>query len=124
MSSEGVDCAIQVRRQVWESLVSMLRVYAHAASLNDVAEYVVTSSSEDATVQHLESTLGVRLDPTTGEGHWRITRPECEVWGKFRIEEDGNLVFPVGPKPLDQASIDWLEQLGHAELHRPVTTTP
>lgn len=124
MSSEGVDCAIQVRRQVWESLISMLRVYAHAAGLNDVAEYVVTSSSEDATVQHLESTLSVRLDPTTGEGHWRITRPTCEEWGEFRIEEDGNLAFPVGPKPLDQASIDWLEQLGHAEHHRPLATTP
>jgi hypothetical protein len=124
MTAEGVDCAIQVRRQIWESLVTMLRVYAHAASLNEAAEYVVTSSSEDATVQHLESILSVHFDPNTGDGHWRITRPACESVGKFHIEEDGNLAFPVGPKALDQASIEWLEQLGHAELHRPVATTP
>ena len=40
-----VDYPVQVRRHVWESLVSMLRVYAHAASLNG-NEYVVTSVPE------------------------------------------------------------------------------
>ena len=33
----------EVRRHVWESLVSMMQVYAHAASLNG-KEYVVTSA--------------------------------------------------------------------------------
>ena len=33
---------IEVRRHIWESLVSMLQVYANAASLND-KKYVVTS---------------------------------------------------------------------------------
>jgi hypothetical protein len=124
MSSEGIDCTIQVRSQVWDSLTSMLRVYAHAASLNDASEYVVTSSSEEASVRHLESTLSLRFNSATGEGSWRITRPTREEFGEFRIEEDGTLVFPVGPKPLDQAAIDWLEQLKHAEFHRPLATTP
>ena len=35
----------EVRHHVWESLVSMLRVYAHAASLNGNA-YEVTSGPE------------------------------------------------------------------------------
>ncbi len=41
--SDDVDYGVQVRRQVWDSLTSMLRVYAHAAGLNAGDEYLVTS---------------------------------------------------------------------------------
>ena len=40
-----------------------------------------------------------------------MTQPELETWGEFRIEEDGTLNFPAGPKPLDTAAIDWVEHL-------------
>jgi hypothetical protein len=113
MSSEGVDCEVQVRRQVWESLVSMLRVYAHAASLNAGDEYLVTNTSEEASVKHRDSALNVRFSPETGEGCWRIVQPEREEWGKFRIEADGTLNFPAGSKPLDAAAIEWIEHLTH-----------
>ena len=71
MSSQGVNCEVQVRRQVWESLASMLRVYAHAASLNAVDEYLVTNTSEEASVKHRDSALHLRFTPETGEGCWR-----------------------------------------------------
>jgi hypothetical protein len=122
--NDGVDCEVQVRRQVWESLTSMLRVYAHAASLNAVDEYLVTSTSEEASVKHRDSALNLRFSPETGEGCWRITQPEREEWGEFRIEADGTLNFPAGSKPLDAAAIEWIEHLTHAEAHRPVANTP
>ena len=124
MSNDEVDYPVQVRRQVWDSLTSMLRVYAHAASLNHAQEYVVTSATNEAWVKHQDSTLSLRITTDTGEGCWRITRPEREEWGEFRIEADGTLNFPAGSKPLDAAAIEWLEHLGHAETHRPLATTP
>ena len=102
----------EVRRHVWESLVSMLRVYAHAASLNG-KEYVVTSSPDAAEVKYQDSVLSLHLHPETGEAGWRITQPEREEWGVFRMEEDGTLNFPAGPKALDTAAIEWIEQLVH-----------
>jgi hypothetical protein len=118
MSDEETGYSVQVRRQVWDSLVSMLRVYAHAASLNG-KEYVVTSSPEEAWVKYQESALTLRFAPTTGEGCWRITQPEREEWGEFRIEEDGTLNFPAGPKPLDAAAIEWIEHLVHVTSTAP-----
>jgi hypothetical protein len=112
VSDQEVGYPMQVRRQVWESLVSMLRVYAHAASLNG-REYVVTGSAEGAEVKYQNSRLNLHFDSATGEAGWCITQPEREEWGVFCIEEDGTLKFPAGPKPLDTAAIDWIEQLVH-----------
>jgi hypothetical protein len=99
-----------VRGHVWESLVSMLRVYAHAAGLNG-DEYLVTNSSGAASVQCGECALRICFSPDTGAASWRLTQPEREKWGDFRMEEDGTLTFPAGPKELDAAAIDWVEQL-------------
>jgi hypothetical protein len=124
-SHEGVPYPTRVRRQIWESLVSMVRVYAHAASLNG-KEFVVTDLSDTASVKCHDSVLGLSFDPETGEATWRVTQPELETWGEFRIEEDGTLNFPAGPKPLDAAAIDWVEHLVRAtsseaneQLHQP-----
>jgi hypothetical protein len=106
---------VEVRRHVWESLVSMLRVYAHAASLNG-KEHVVTSGSDEAWVKHEDSALSLRFSLDTGEGNWCVTHPEREECGAFRIEEDGTLTFPIGPKDLDAAVIDWLEHLGRGKV--------
>jgi hypothetical protein len=108
-----VSDPVEVRRHVWESLVSMLRVYAHAASLNG-KEYVVTNSPDEACVKYLGCGLKLHFSPENGEGSWIIIKPEQEECGGFRIEEDGTLTFPAGPKPLDTAAIEWIEHLVHA----------
>jgi hypothetical protein len=104
---------IQVRSQIWESLVTMLRVYAHAASLSG-EEYVVTTLSNRAWVKHGDCSLIICFRPQTGASNWRLIQPERETWGEFQIEKDGALTFPDGEKPLDAAAIDWMEQLVHA----------
>jgi hypothetical protein len=101
---------VEVRSHVWESLVSMLRVYAHAAGLNADA-YVVTAGSDAARVNHQDSELSLHFSSDTGEGNWCVTHPEREECGAFRIDEHGTLTFPAGPKEIDQAAIDWIGYL-------------
>jgi hypothetical protein len=111
---------VDVRSHVWESLVSMLRVYAHAASLNG-SPFIVTSESNEAKVEHEDSALILHFSPDTGEGNWCATHPEREECGAFRIEEDGTLTFPAGPKEIDQAAIDWI---GHLERGKVIEDQP
>jgi hypothetical protein len=113
LTEDGVPYPTQVRQHVWESLVSMLRVYSHAASLNG-KELVVTGISGQAWVKCHACVLALDFNPETGEATWRVTQPGLETWGEFRIEEDGTLNFPAGPKPLDTAAIDWVEHLVRA----------
>jgi hypothetical protein len=110
-----VSDPVDVRSHVWESLVSMLRVYAHAASLNG-SPYTVTSGSSEAKVEHDDSVLSLHFGPDTGEGSWCATHPEREECGAFRIEEDGTLTLPAGPKEIDQAAIDWIGYLGRDKI--------
>jgi hypothetical protein len=93
----------------------MLRVYAHAAGLNGNA-YEVTTGSDTAWVKHQASALDLRFSRDTGEGNWCVTHPEREECGAFRIEEDGSLKFPAGPKEIDQAAIDWIGYLGRDKV--------
>ncbi len=104
-----------VRSHVWDSLVSMLRVYAHAASLNG-KEYVTTAGSDFAVVKDGDSALNLHFSSDTGEGSWCVTHPEREECGAFRVEEDGTLTFPIGPKELDAAAMDWLDHLGRSKV--------
>jgi hypothetical protein len=103
--------AVEVRRQIWESLVSMLRVYAHAAGLNQDA-YGVASNAEAAWVTYAESTLHIQYSPKTGDAHWSLEKSGHDAKGDFQIDENGQVVFPEGRKELDQAAIDWVQQLG------------
>ena len=106
---------VEVRHHVWESLVSMLRVYAHAASLNG-KEHEVKSGADEAWVKHQDSALSLSFSPDTGEGNWCVTHPEREECGAFRIDEHGTLTFPAGPKEIDQAAIDWIGYLGRPKV--------
>ena len=106
---------IEVRSHVWESLVSMLRVYAHAAGLNG-NPYLVTSGLNEASVNHGDSTLSLHFSPESGEGDWCTTHPEREECGAFRIDEHGTLTVPAGAKEIDQAAIDWIGYLGRDKV--------
>ena len=101
-----------VPRQIWESLVSMVKVYAHAASLNGIP-CLVTTSAEAALVTRNGCTLAITYSAETGAGVWRFLHANCEEWGQFQIDEHGALLFPAGPKELDTAAIDWIDQLAH-----------
>ena len=77
---------------------------------------IVTSGPNQARVKHEDSALSLHFSPDTGEGNWCVTHPEREECGAFRIEEDGTLTFPIGPKELDAAAIDWLDHLGRGKV--------
>jgi hypothetical protein len=103
---------VTVPRQIWESLISMVKAYAHAAGLNGIP-CIVTTSPAAALVTRNRSTLTLTYSEETGAGSWRLVHGDCEEWGEFHIDEHGALVFPAGPKELDTAAIDWIDQLVH-----------
>ena len=111
MSTHSPD---EVRRQVWHSLVSMLQVYAHAASLNG-KPFAVTSSDSTAAVRYEDASLSISFAVPTGYATWRSIRPGREEHGSFEIDEHGALNFPLGPKELDAAAIDWMDHLAQLE---------
>jgi hypothetical protein len=97
----------EVRRQIWESLHSMLRVYAEAASLKGI-RYEAKSGPNGASIEHKDDVLALTFSASSGAGAWHING---EKRGTFQIEADGTLQFPEGPKELDVAAIDWIEQM-------------
>ena len=105
---------VEVRRQVWHSLVSMLQVYAHAAGLHG-KPYAVTSTGSSAEVRYENASLTISFTPEEGVAAWRLTRGECHEQGSFHIDEHGALQFPAGPKELDMAAIDWMDHLSQPE---------
>ncbi len=105
---------VEVRRQVWHSLVSMLQVYAHAASLNG-KPYAVTSADCSAVVRYEEASLTVSFVPDTGVATWRLIRSGREDHGHFEIDQHGAVNFPEGPKELDTLAIDWMDHLARPE---------
>ena len=94
--SEEVDSPVQVRRHIWESLVSMLRVYAHAASLTQAMRRRLPA---------LPKQLGEPGDLGTAPlfrpwpGAWLLeNKPARTGSGEFEIDDEGRLVLPRAPR--------------------------
>ena len=104
-----------VRREVWRSLVSMLRVYAHAASLS-YGEHIVTETGADVvTLAHQDATLEINFHPGSGMAAWILRRPgSAETAGLFTLSHAGAIEFDGKEKELDQVAIEWVQQLTHA----------
>ena len=113
MSEHG---PVEVRTEVWHSLVSMLRVYAHAASLNG-KPFAVSSVDFKALVKYEDSSLTISFSPEEGMATWRLIRPGRDQQGPFQIDEHGAVVFPDGPRELDTAAIDWMDQLSNGPVY-------
>ena len=112
MSDEPVS-PVEVRWQIWESLVSMLRVYTHAASLNHDG-YGMASHPDHVRLTHGECALYIRYSPQTGAGQWHMQSPGQDLQGSFEIDDHSQVVFPEGPRELDEAAIHWVQQLGQS----------
>ena len=104
----------EVRSEVWHSLVSMLRVYAHAASLNG-KPYAITSTDSTALIQYEECSLTISFSPEAGWATWGLIGPGRDEHGHFQIDEHGAVHFPDGPKELDTAAIDWMYLLSQPQ---------
>jgi hypothetical protein len=101
-----------VRREVWRSLVSMLRVYAHAASLN-YGEHAVSETGADVvTLAHQEATLEINFHPASGMAAWILRHQgRAETSGLFTMSDAGAIEFDGKEKELDRAAIEWIEEL-------------
>lgn len=107
-----------IRAEIWESLLSMLRVYAYAASVNH-GEFRLTSAPPDTLrIEHEGLTLRLSLDAASGAGSWRRAEAGIERSGDLRIQDDGGLLVDGTEKDLDQAAIEWIEDLTKAARKR------
>jgi len=107
----AVPFEVRVRWEVWESLVSMLRVYATAASLGR-GEFTVTSAADAAWVRHKGNTLGLCFSAADGLASWRMTAPGGqERQASFQILPSGALISGGKEKELDEAALEWIEEL-------------
>ena len=107
----GVD----VRREVWQSLLSMLRVYAYAASLSHGEIIVTETGPYAASLEQKGHTLMLSFDLWSGKGgsgKEGCRQPGSKhLSGVFEILEDGSLRVSGLETQLDVAAIDWVEQL-------------
>jgi hypothetical protein len=110
--AEAVPFEVRVRWEIWESLVSMLRVYAIAAA--ERGEFTVTATYAAAWVTHKSHVLGLSLNPIDGAATWRLAEQGLHRQGGFQVLESGMLGFPGEEKQLDEAAIDWIEELARA----------
>jgi hypothetical protein len=109
---------VRIRWELWESLLSMVRVYANAAALTH-GEFVVTVLSDAAWVQHNGGLLALRLSVDDGTVHWKLKDPAgTEQRRQFELLESGVLLAQGEETELDRAAIDWLEELTSAAARR------
>jgi hypothetical protein len=109
------DRALRVRQEVWQSLISMLRVYAHAASLNRGEVTVIETTPHSALLEHKDHALLLSFDARNGEGSFHPPTSHSpklkKLPGGFTILEDGALRVAGEETQLDEAAIGWVEQL-------------
>ena len=93
----------------------MLRVYAYAASMAN-GEIVVTETAPyAASLEHKGHTLVLSFDVRSGKG--AAVQPGVGAGPRgFEILEDGRLRFAGVEKQLDEAAIDWVEQLTRGRI--------
>lgn len=104
--------AEEVRREVWHSLVSMLRVYSYAAGLDHGPIRVTDTSGGGVIVRSNEGELELHFDEQSGEARWERRGGEGQqVRGTFTLLADGRLDFDGEEKQLDSAAIEWVEDL-------------
>lgn len=100
--------AIDVRREIWRSLLSMVRVYAGLEGLRrqESAEFI-EPVLDSATVELRGVRLELFLDIESGWGEWRVAAEA----GEFAISDSGLLHVERQQKELDIAAMEWLEKL-------------
>ena len=111
--------AAEIREELWRSLVSMLRVYASAATLSRGKCQVTEITPGVVLLQSADAELELRFQSATGLGSWTI-QPEKGLQGNgnFVLSEAGTLQMNSTEKELDQAAIEWVEDLTRRAVQR------
>lgn len=98
-----------VRKEIWRSLISMLRVYASLEGLGrGEAATVEESGMNVVVVEQGGRRLTLSMEAGSGLGRWMLPLSA----GEFTISETGSLEVDHTPRELDAAAIEWLDKLG------------
>jgi hypothetical protein len=107
--------AALVRREVWRSLVSMLRVYAHAASLNYGEHSVTETDSDVVTLSHAGASLEINFHPEGGRAAWLLKAAAGgETGGILSLSPSGAIETENREVELDQIAIAWVSAVTRA----------
>jgi hypothetical protein len=122
-----VEPVNSLRREIWKSLISMLRSYSALAGLNnDVAIKMRPANADQSDAVFFESrhaTLSLIFQPATGKGTWTLREREENVErdtlknmgiareGSFVMGEDGSLFMKRELAELDMVAIDLVSKL-------------
>jgi len=112
--SVAADPEIRARREIWGSLVSLLKVYSHAASLNGEPHLVAEVAPDAVVVIAGWGELGLTFNPEQGTGSWRYEYPGERLsngWGGWQMLSDGRLDVEGKVMEIDEAVIDWIARL-------------
>jgi len=104
----------EIRIQLWESFLSLLKSYAAAASLHGGRLEVAAISECEALVSAGTRVLDIWCFPESGGGDWAIGRSTGEPTGDFRLNTDGTIALDGSTMDMDHAAIQLISSLTNA----------
>lgn len=108
--------AADIRRQVWRSVISMVRVYASLESIRMREPIHLTETTMHSAAVEIGSVrLELIINLESGWGGWRLAGEA----GEFAISDSGLLLVDREQKELDIAAMEWLDKL-FAQYLRPL----
>jgi len=101
----------EIRIQLWDSFLSLLKSYAAAASLHGVRHEVVAVSECEAFVTAGTRVLDIWCYPDSGRGDWAIGRSTAESAGEFLLNTNGTIALGDSTMDMDHAAIQLIASL-------------
>ncbi len=107
-----------IRIQLWDSFISLLKSYAAAASLHGLKHEVVDVSECEIFATAGTKVLDIWCFPASGRGDWAIGRSTGEPVGDFLLNTDGTIALGGSTMDMDHAAIQLIGSLtGAARLN-------
>jgi hypothetical protein len=113
----------EIRLQLWDSFVTLLRTYAAAASLHGLAHNVAEIAECEAFVTAGQETLDVWCSAETGTGHWSVGRVSEDSPSDFQLQTDGTVLLGNSIVDMDHAAIQLISHLTAAAVRDRVEVT-
>lgn len=100
-----------IRIQLWDSFLSLLKSYAAAASLHGIKQEVVDVSECEVFVTAGTHVLDIWCFADSGRGDWAIGRSAGQPVGDFQLNTDGTIALGDSTMDMDHAAIQLIASL-------------
>jgi len=103
-----------VRAELWQSFVSLLKAYAAAASFNGLEHGVLVLTENSLQIVAAPETLSVAYYQALGRGVWALTSGSDMERGTFEVNLDGSISLEESAVDMDHAAIQLIASLTDA----------